>query len=337
MAANAIYFPYINVPPDPWLLRMLLYWDRLSAIVPFEYHHDPKRFEPKMRDMVSAGLVRPIAPGMYLGGANGFVDPFLRYAERWKRTFGNRGEFPQTRIHAEKLYGLTQPLVEMGVAREIDGCWYNMPTPVANRFMAHLASALGQIDEIDAAPVTNRASLGQSLWATGLVTRRDALLEILFPMPSGSENLTLDNIVDFKVRHQPMAARFRERVQEECALLPYGATVEERRDQMQMLGRKLQGEVDEITEAMRGRWKKIILGQILPVLAPAIPLLDANPTQMATHIGVVVAGGLAAYQAGLMKAAEKAVRRRPLAYVALAQDRLPALRPRSRTINVPNP
>lgn len=336
MAANAIYFPYINVPPDPWLLRMLLYWDRLNAIVPFEYHYEPERLEPKMRDMVRAGLVQPIAPGMYLGGANGFADPFLRYVERWKRAYRNRGELPQTRIHAEKLYGLTQPLVEMGVAREIDGCWYSMPTPIANRFMAHLASALGQIDEIDAAPVTNRASLGQSLQATGLIARRDALLELLFPMPSRSENLTLDDIVDFKVRHQPMAARFRERVQEECTLLTYGATDEERQDQMQMLGRRLQGEVDEITEAMRGRWKKIVLGQILPVLAPAIPLIDANPTQVATHIGAVVAGGLAAYQAGQMKAADRAVRRRPLAYVALAQDRLPALRPRSHTKYEPN-
>lgn len=224
MAANAIYFPYINVPPDPWLLRMLLYWDRLSAIVPFEYHYEPDRFEPKMREMVEAGLVNPIAPGMYLGGIDGFAAPFLRFVERWRRTRWSGREWPQTQIHAEKLDSLVQPLVEMGVARKIDGLWYDMPTPVANSFMAHLASALGQVAEIDAAPVTHSASLGQSLRATGLAAKRDALLEILFPIPHVSEKLTLDDIVEFKARHQPLAARFRERVQDECILLADGTT-----------------------------------------------------------------------------------------------------------------
>jgi hypothetical protein len=330
VAANAIYFPYINVPPDPWLLRMLLYWDRLSAIVPMEYHYNPRLLEPKMRDMVAAGLVNPIAPGLYLGGIDGFATPFLRFAERWSHAHLPERKLPQTRIHAEKLDGLVKPLLKMGLARRADGAWYDMPTPVANCLMAHLAGALGQVDQIDAAPVTASTSLGQSLWRTSLAAKRDALLEILFPMPDGAERLTLDDIVEFKARHQPLAARFRERVQEECTLLPDAVTNEERQDRMEALGRKLQVEVNEITEAMRGRWTRLIFGKVLPVLAPAIPLVDAVfPAQAATFLGAAVSGGLASYQSRLMQATDSAVRRRPLAYVALARKELATFRPRT--------
>lgn len=329
MAANAIYFPYINVPPDPWLLRMLLYWDRLSAIVPFDYHEEPRLFEHEMRDLVEAGLVNPIAPGMYLGGIDGFATPFLRFAERWSRPQWSGREWPQTQIHAEKLDSLVQPLVEMGVARNAHGPWFEMPSPLANRFMAYLAAALGRVPEIDAAPVTNSAPLGQSLRGTSLVAKRDAMLEVMFPVPHGSEKLTLDDIVEFKAKHQPTAARFRTRLESECILLADGATNEERHERLNALANKLQDEVDEITEAMKGRWKKVVLGKVVPVLAPLIPLLDADPaTQMATFAGAVAASGLACYQGNLLQATDDAVKRRPLAYVALARQHLPALRPK---------
>lgn len=327
MAANAIYFPYINVPPDPWMLRMLLYWDRLSAIVPMDYQEQPMLLKRKMRDLVDAGLVNPIAPGIYLGDMKGFTDPFLRFAERWRQKRLHAPDGPQTLIHAEKLDRLIEPLVEMGVARKARGPWYEMPNPVANRFMAYLAGALGQVPEIDAAPVTNSAPLAQSLRAAGLAAKRDALLEVLFPVPALSERLTLDDIVKFKAKHQPMAARFRERLQQECILVADGATNEERQERLNALGQRLQGEVDEISEAMRGQWKKVVFGKVAPVLAPAIALLDADPrTQMATYVAAAVAVGLTGYQAKLLEAADNAVKRRPLAYVALARQQLPAFR-----------
>lgn len=259
-------------------------------------------------------------------GSNGA----LRYAERWRSTRDAQSDWPWVPIHAEKLDQLVMPLIDLGVARTVSGGpWYEMPERLANRFMALLATALGQIDEIDAAPVTQSTLMAQPLWRTKFGARRDALLEILFPMPADSEEVSLDDIVAFKAAHQALAARFRERVQQECTLLPQGDSAEERLEQIQALGRRLQGEADEIADAMRHRWKKIAFGKVLPVLAPAIPLIDATlPSQFATYAGGVVAMGLAGYQAHLMHAADGTVRRRPLAYVALAQRRLFAARPR---------
>jgi len=335
VAANAIYFPSINVPPDPWLLRMLLYWDTLSSIVPLEYHDAPGRLDSKMRDLVASGLVKPIAPGMHLRELDGFAEPFLQFAERWHRTHWSRREWPQAQIHVEKLDRLLQPLVEMGLARRADGPWSEMPAPLADRFMAYLASALGRVPAIDAAPVTNSSMLGHSLRETSLAAKRDALLEVLFPVPHGSENLTLDDIVKFKVKHQALAARFRERLQDECILLADGAENDERQERLDALARKLQGEVDEITEAMRGRWQRVVLGKVAPVLAPLIPLLDTDPaTQIATFAGAGLAVGLAGYQANQIQAAQDAVKRRPLAYVALARQSICPLQPRATAAEV---
>lgn len=330
MAANAIYFPYINVPPDPWLMRMALYWDQLKAIVPMEFQWNPELLEPKMRDMISAGLVEAIAPAQYLGGIDGFADHFLKSVERWRRPALGLREMPQTVIHAEKLNSLVRPLVEMGLARHVKGGdWYEVPSPVASRFMAHLARALGAVKDIDADPVTNVASLGHSVWKTGITAKRDALLEILFPVPQLSEQLKLDDIVEFKAKHQPLAARFRQHLEDECVSMANAATDEERQARMEAMGRKLQGEVDEISEALKGRWKKIFLGRLSPVI-PLIALLDANSTQVSTFISGLASAGLAKFQADQAKDNEDAHLRKPMAYVALARDRIPALRPAYR-------
>ena len=330
MAANAIYFPYINVPPDPWLMRMALYWDQVKAIVPMEFQWNPELLEPKMRDMISAGLVQALAPMEYLGGIDGFADDFLKSVERWQRPASGGREMPQTVIHAEKLHRLVQPLVEMGLARHVKGGdWYEMPSPVASRFMAHLARALGAVKAIDADPVTNVASLGHSVWKTGITAKRDALLVVLFPVPDGSVALKLEDIVEFKAKHQPLAARFRQQLHDECVLMANAATDEERQTLMEAMGRKLQGQVDEISDAMKGRWQKIFLGRLSPGI-PLISLLDANATQVSTFIGGLASAGLAKFQASQAKATEDASLRKPMAYVALARDRLPALRPAYR-------
>lgn len=43
MSSNALYYPYIQVPESPWFTRVLLYWDRVGAIVPNDYIEDPDR------------------------------------------------------------------------------------------------------------------------------------------------------------------------------------------------------------------------------------------------------------------------------------------------------
>ena len=135
--------------------------------------------------------------------------------------------------------------------------------------------------------------------------------------------------MEFKARHQPLAARFRQHLEDECLLVGEAATHEERQARIEAMGRRMQGQVDEISEAMKGRWQKIFLGRLSPVI-PLIALLDANATQVPTFISGLASAGLAKFQASQAKANEDAHLRKPMAYVALARDRIPALRPAFR-------
>jgi hypothetical protein len=36
-----LYFPYIRVPESTWLTQVLLYWDQVSSIVPYEFTQRP--------------------------------------------------------------------------------------------------------------------------------------------------------------------------------------------------------------------------------------------------------------------------------------------------------
>jgi hypothetical protein len=45
---------------------MALYWDKISAIVPFEFYHHPEKLTPFMRELLSNGLVQPIIPTEYI-------------------------------------------------------------------------------------------------------------------------------------------------------------------------------------------------------------------------------------------------------------------------------
>lgn len=65
MAENVLYFPYIRVPDNDWFQRVLLYWDSVGSIVPYEYINNPDRLGSHMQSLLIEGLVKQIIPGQY--------------------------------------------------------------------------------------------------------------------------------------------------------------------------------------------------------------------------------------------------------------------------------
>ena len=35
---NVLYYPYVNLPESAWLIRMLLYYDKVGTITPPSYY-----------------------------------------------------------------------------------------------------------------------------------------------------------------------------------------------------------------------------------------------------------------------------------------------------------
>ena len=171
MSSNALYYPYIRVPDSPWFTQVLLYWDRVGAIVPLDYIEDPDRLGSYMVSLIREGLVEQVVPGMHLWRAANFTNAFLEYTDA---KYGSLGEpyisdwatvhaekLGGSSIHMEKLHDLGEKLCERGMARRDDNHeyspWFMIEPRIADDFMAYLAGVLGQMPEdVRFSPITNR-------------------------------------------------------------------------------------------------------------------------------------------------------------------------------------
>ena len=111
MSNKVLYFPYINVPNSIWFTRMLLYWDEVGAIVPYDFIEQPSKLDEHTRSLVQESLVRQIMPGNYLYQIPEFSSSFTNYLNLLgdkklsKRTRAFRGG-SYFKIHIEKMDGL---------------------------------------------------------------------------------------------------------------------------------------------------------------------------------------------------------------------------------------
>ena len=319
MARNAIYYPTIEVPADPWLLRMALYWEKLHSIVPIDHAYDPEQLSPKMRDMLSSGLVEALYPSQYMNVSKAIAEPFLRYAIRWKR-LASDNRVRWSSVHSEKLHNIVEPLQAMGLVRPDSYPWVLMPQPVANAFLCFLAANLGQLRDVDASPITNQTYGGLTRVGISRSLAREDLLEQLLPVPSASQKVSIDDVLRFREKYSVQAARFRERLEAECMLIASLGEEKMRQAQLHAVATKMRQEIDEVTDAMRRSWKDIAFGTILPVFATTAPLVDADwKRQPYAAVGAAGALAVAVHQAVRLIQAPKVAEGRPLAYAALVR------------------
>src|SRR5439155_7516934 len=100
-------FPYIRVPRSVWLTQVLLYWDQVGSIVPYEYINKPEELGPYMQQLLMEELVVQIQPGAYLHSLPRFAAAFAEYLDHLgseltarQRAF-RAGQV--TQVHREKL------------------------------------------------------------------------------------------------------------------------------------------------------------------------------------------------------------------------------------------
>jgi hypothetical protein len=115
MKSRVLYFPYIRVPESNWLTQMLLYWDQVPSIIPYEFMMHPEELGPYMHSLLREELVFQVMPGMFIFDMPKFFEKFNGYIEGLgpqldarKENFERGNAF---RIHIEKLGDLSDMLV----------------------------------------------------------------------------------------------------------------------------------------------------------------------------------------------------------------------------------
>lgn len=331
MANSALYFPYIDVPQTQWLFRTLLYWDTVKSIVPYDYVSDPAHHGPSMRELLSAGLVEPVIPGMYIPDIEHFGGRFLLYVERRKHEALRfkpdklRQRDAQTiLLHVEKLGRVGDQLVDLGLAERTGYPWFRVQAWVGRAFMAYLAAILGRQPGVEADPVTfDRSSLsvlGGSPHARvnrRMSRARTMLLRQLLPRPKAE--LDLHSIVRFKERHSESLRRFRSAVEMECIDIAQIDDEFLRQERVRLISEKLQAEIGEVSEAMRLQWKPVILGSLTAVLGGSLGLVLTPVDQLGVRIGAGVSLAGAIYQSLDPLRDRREALSTPLAYGAIAK------------------
>lgn len=296
MPDNVLYFPYIRVPQNSWFTRILLYWDTVGSIVPYEYLNKPASLGKYMRALVSEGLVKQIIPGQYIYSVPNFLSPFLSVAQKRLEELGNSkidiDSIPTYRIHIEKIEEIAEELCKMGLAKISEYPWYEVEQELALKFMAYLASVLGNLKEINSRPITD-AVTNLDIFSTPYTTR-SIVLDKLLPAPT--DNVNVSKIVDFKANHQKQLKTFRNEI--ESFLIQYNNLQDEicKKDLFDRYISNAQDKISELTEAMKDNgWTNISFGRFITYSITGLTLADAIATGglfsiIASAFGVVGSG-----------------------------------------------
>lgn len=269
--ANALYFPFISVPQSDWVIKTLLYWDKFASIVPLEHVENPDLLTPFMRDLVREGLVEQVLPRNHLWQIEGFERTFIEYIEKkvplhqrlpifFRNRFGQR-ESRRSLVHMEKLGNLPRWLERRGLAAQVDYSWYEVDDWVAAPFMAYLATVLGGLSEVDAAPITNDLYLAHYFKSFKTEYRkkahaetRDYILSQLLPVPE--QSVSFDELLRFKDDYGHLLPPLRMKIESYSAEIASIENEETRKARKDVVTLELQEELNQVKDAMSSSWKK---------------------------------------------------------------------------------
>lgn len=336
MPNNALYFPYIDVPSTSWTTQAILYWDKLASIVPMDHLHDPDQMDDLTRELLSEGLVEAIVPGMYIHQARKFDECFIEFVETRvlpirRHSTPRRTPLPVTRIHAEKMGQIPDFLVDSGLARRLDGAWYEIDTPLANQFMAYLATVLSALPNVNATPITDKAQFAAALGsrrparkrdgALHTFKARDVVLNSLLPIPDGP--IDVGRLIKFKERHGHLLPSLRTKIEAHCAYIALLQEPEARIVSTEAFIRECEDHVAEVEAVMRPSFERIAFGSLAPLFGAGLALHTTDQGNVLGYAGATVSLVGAAYQAiSSIRGPRLAQESKPLAYIARARKEL---------------
>jgi len=339
MRDNALYFPYISIPNEKWTIKTLLYWDRLSSIVPMDFIDAPEQLSPFMRQLVQEDLVEQVFPAHHLHQIEDFDNCFIRLVEHRIKKFRplstNKSIIPNEKlskrslVHAEKMGRIPEFLIENNLASRTDNwAWFEVDANIANLFMAYLASCLGALDDVNAAPVTNQTRFSSIISPQRLATKksnvhhhkaRDVILQSLLPTPN--EKVSLDQLLRFKSDYGHLLPLLRRKIEAHCVSISILPTGIDRLNSTEQFISDCMEDVNEITDAMKPTWKKVTLGSLTPLFGAGFTLKATSANDELAYAGAAFTFAATAYQAiSSIRGNRDNQLRKPLAYIAHARS-----------------
>lgn len=262
-----LYYPSIKIEDGMWLRNALLYWDKVSSIVPGFNYNESNSIE--IEYLREAGLYEPIYPSVMWGNdelCKEFCEQ-VRKNLKHRRVFSTSRKYSQ--IHTDKMViqnenmvhiektpdTILNYLLDAGIAkRNCDGPWINMNEYDANIYMAtlarYLARAHGNV-EIGTdkstkflypyVPEKSKKVIDKQIYL-------NVAMQDILPVPSA--DISIQDIIDFKNQYKDQLKCFRRRIDEFQWSLKGCGCVEEIQERMMMLQHEIKYDIDEIEELL---------------------------------------------------------------------------------------
>lgn len=262
-----LYYPTIKIKDGAWLRNALLYWDKLSSIVPGSNYNETNSAEVEY--LWNIGLYKPTYP-IELQYNEELCKEFCK---KVKKNIKCHRKHPKnntySKIHIDKMRMSNEAMVHIektpssildylldeGIAkRNCDGPWINMNEHDANVYMATLARYLAKIHgnvEI------GTDSSGKFLYpyisqkSTKKIDRQIYLniaMQDILPVPNLDSSL--EDIIDFKNQYTNELKSFKRRIDQFQWSLRACENVEELKERIQTLQIEIESDLQEIDKLM---------------------------------------------------------------------------------------
>ena len=281
MKDNALYYPYINLPESDWLLKRLLYWDKMYSIATYETIHNKKDLTPLMQELAEdENLFQFIKPLDYYDKLTDFRNSFLETAQDFQFCNPYKKE-NMTRIHIEKISDLSSQLEQMGVIKPlINYPWYEMDSELSDIFMKDLAVELSEIADINATPITTNTFQCDKKFI------ENEVLNFTMPLPQGK--IELKKIREFRERNKKTIKIYRKKIDDITDKILKGNSSEERQDLLNDARKNFTEELEILHSEISRLWIK----QSKNIIVPLVSSVTAG----------LFSGGLSGAAAGLITA-----------------------------------
>lgn len=218
MFSRAIYYPYILIPDNLWLRRVILYWDRICPIVPWTLQEDipPNHVS---RELEAAGVLEFIQPEQYLGWREGvslseeFSD--IVSSKRFQKALGpKKRRSYSSRIHSDKFTGgLLSDIksLDLYVQSKNSGGWLLFEEKTASLYMGLLASSLAKQLSMD--PLTDNPKYHSGFLKSQFLPsdRKEAFISLILQdiLPTPRDPIDVRVILEFKNKYEQELLTFR--------------------------------------------------------------------------------------------------------------------------------
>jgi hypothetical protein len=316
---TALYYPEIVIPSKQFIRKTILYWDDIGSIVPKPIWDEHPYFElddEETNQLKNAGLYRPFFPKqLRTSGIPNFEkiywDEFFKRLDFFNKRDSLTTNTQYTPVYGEKemVDGLFDELERRGLAKrrlggaisvsEFNHPLYFIESVTANIYMALLAEFLADADGNITVPVTE-ASSWQDYAYSSIDPQKNKIcanmiLDRILPIPS--ENVPIENIIQFKKDHRTELFHFRAEIDRFQSSISAGQSIRGVQDSCCQFSENVDRGVRDIQQSLMERNIDTIFGSleaILDVKSPEISsaLLSSGALALGTAQPLFLLSGI---------------------------------------------